>query len=154
MQEAQHMTESTAWWLITGVLVAAELLTGTFFLLMLAFGAVAGALAALAGWQAELQMVVAALVGGAAVLAWYTRNRRRTQAHAGKPLGSLPDPDLALDLGQTVTVTQWAPDGSTQVQYRGTTWTARPRSEAISPLLPGPHRIAAMQGSVLLLDKV
>ncbi len=148
------MSDGTAWWVITGVLVAAELLTGTFFLLMLAFGAVAGALAALAGWQTESQMALAAVVGGAAVLGWYTRNRRRAQANAGKPLGSLPDPDLALDLGQTVHVTQWSPDGSTQVHYRGSTWTARPRSEAITPLLPGPHRIAAMQGSVLLLDKV
>ena len=34
---------STGWWLAAGVLVAAELATGTFYLLMLALGAAAGA---------------------------------------------------------------------------------------------------------------
>ena len=37
---------STVWWLITGGLVAAELATGTFYLLMLALGAAAAAVAA------------------------------------------------------------------------------------------------------------
>ena len=39
------MNDSTVWWLVTGVLVAAELMTGTFYLLMLATGAAAAALA-------------------------------------------------------------------------------------------------------------
>ena len=38
------MDHSTAWWLLVGLLVIAELLTGTFYLLMLALGAIAGAL--------------------------------------------------------------------------------------------------------------
>ena len=37
------------WWLTVGALVAAELATGTFYLLMLALGAAAGAMAAHAG---------------------------------------------------------------------------------------------------------
>jgi membrane protein implicated in regulation of membrane protease activity len=32
---------ATAWWIVAGVLVAAELATGTFYLLMLAAGAAA-----------------------------------------------------------------------------------------------------------------
>ncbi|MCJ7800631.1 MAG: NfeD family protein, partial [Polaromonas sp.] len=32
------MTEATIWWLFAGGAVAAELLTGTFFLLMIASG--------------------------------------------------------------------------------------------------------------------
>jgi len=39
---------STLWWVIAGTLVALELATGTFYLLMLALGAAAGALAAVA----------------------------------------------------------------------------------------------------------
>jgi len=34
------------WWIATGVLIAVELATGTFYLLMLAVGAAAGAMAA------------------------------------------------------------------------------------------------------------
>jgi membrane protein implicated in regulation of membrane protease activity len=43
------MAETTIWWLLAGTAVAVELLTGTFYLLMLAIGLVAAALAAHAG---------------------------------------------------------------------------------------------------------
>ncbi len=152
------MSAGTTWWVIAGVLLAAELLTGTFFLLMLAVGAVAAALAALAGWDATAQMAVAAAIGGGAALAWYARLRGR-RTHGGKQpasLGTHADPDLALDLGQTVTVPQWAADGSAQVHYRGSLWTARLQSPAPPGDAPAPgnFRIVAMQGNVLLLDKV
>jgi len=149
------MTTSTLWWVIAGVLVAAELVTGTFFLLMLAFGAAAGALVALAGWGEEWQIGLAALVGGCAVLLWYVRLRHRAAAIGSKaPLGAHPDPDLALDLGQSVTVTHWSADHSAQVHYRGAVWTARAHAHTPTPLTPGPYRIVAMHGNVLLLDKV
>jgi membrane protein implicated in regulation of membrane protease activity len=148
------MTAGTLWWVITGVLVAAELVTGTFFLLMLALGAAAGALAAMAGWAHELQITAAALVGGCAVALWYVRTRQRHAAAGHTPLAAHRDPDVTLDLGQTVQVTHWADDHSTQVQYRGALWTARAQASVPTPLTPGPYRIAAMQGNVLLLDKV
>ena len=40
------LSGATGWWIVAGVLVAAELATGTFYLLMLALGAAAAALAA------------------------------------------------------------------------------------------------------------
>ena len=65
------MANWTLWWLLAGAAVAVEMLTGTFYLLMLALGMVAGALAAHAGASAPMQLVVAALVGGGAVApAW------------------------------------------------------------------------------------
>ena len=36
------MEQSTLWWLAAGIVVAAELLTGSFYLLMLALGACRG----------------------------------------------------------------------------------------------------------------
>ena len=36
----------TGWWIAVGLLVAAEMFTGTFYLLMLAIGMTAGAVAA------------------------------------------------------------------------------------------------------------
>jgi membrane protein implicated in regulation of membrane protease activity len=151
------MTADTTWWVIAGALLAAELLTGTFFLLMLAMGAVAAALAAVAGCSPSWQMGLAATVGGAAALAWYWRLRgHRAQAGQRAPLGVQPDPDLALDLGQVVTVNQWGADGSAQVSYRGSLWSARLLVPASidSPPPSGHYRIAAMQGSMLMLDKV
>ena len=44
------MSDTTIWWLITGGLVAMELTTGTFFLLMLAIGSAAAAMATYAGF--------------------------------------------------------------------------------------------------------
>ena len=43
------MSDATMWFVLAGVLVALELMTGSFYLLMLGLGALAAALAALAG---------------------------------------------------------------------------------------------------------
>ena len=48
------MEESTIWWLLAGGLVVAELLTGTFYLLMLAVGVGAAAIAAHLGASATV----------------------------------------------------------------------------------------------------
>ena len=54
------MEHSTLWWLMAGAAVVAELMTGTFYLLMLAIGLAAGALAAHLGMGMEAQLVAAA----------------------------------------------------------------------------------------------
>ena len=64
------MEPSTIWWVLAGITVAAELLIGSFYLLMLSLGMAAGAIAAQAGSPLTVQLVVAAGVGGAAVLLW------------------------------------------------------------------------------------
>jgi len=51
------MNESTIWWLIAGSLVGIELMTGTFYLLMLAIGASAGAIAAHAQFSFSSQLI-------------------------------------------------------------------------------------------------
>src|SRR3954451_22546111 len=68
--EEGTMAESTVWWLLAGAGVAVELVTGTFYLLMVASGLAAGALAAHVGAQMPIQLVTAAVVGGGAVAAW------------------------------------------------------------------------------------
>jgi membrane protein implicated in regulation of membrane protease activity len=55
---------STWWWILAGMAVIAELLTGTFYLLMLALGLSAGALAAHAGAGVAGQLVAAAPAAG------------------------------------------------------------------------------------------
>ena len=71
------MEASTIWWLAAGAVVVAELLTGTFYLLMVALGLVAAALAAHLGLASAMQMVSAAIVGGGAVVACYLLRRKR-----------------------------------------------------------------------------
>ena len=56
------MTDATVWWLLAGGLVAVELVVGSFYLLMLALGLAAAALAAHAGVGITGQYAVAAVV--------------------------------------------------------------------------------------------
>lgn len=141
------MSEPTLWWLVTGGFVAVELLTGTFYLLMLASGAVAAALVAHAGGSQTLQLVSAALVGGAAVVAWHWKRSRRSEEPAAQA-----NPNVNLDIGETVHITIWNPDGTAGVQYRGAHWTAIHRA-GVHPA-PGAHRVAEMVGNRLLVDKI
>lgn len=136
---------STGWWLAAGVLVAAELATGSFYLLMLALGAVAGALAAHAGLALTGQMAAAAVLGGGAVAVWHQRRSRQPRA-----LPASTNPDVNLDVGGLVQVAQWQADGTARIQYRGSAWDAR-HSGGGAPVA-GPHIIRAVEGSCLLLE--
>ena len=108
------------WWLAGGVLVAAELATGTFYLLMVALGCAAGALAAHGGLGSTVQLLAAAIVGAGATLTWHLKRR---QVPAAAPAGS--NPDVSLDIGQHVHVAHWSADGSARAPYRGASWAVR-----------------------------
>jgi membrane protein implicated in regulation of membrane protease activity len=138
---------STLWWLAAGVLVAAELATGTFYLLMVGLGCAAGALAAHAGLGGTAQMVVAALVGVGATTAWYLKRRLAPPAEPAQS-----NRDVSLDIGQHVNVTQWAADGSARVPYRGASWAVRHAGSGTPQ--PGEHVIVALSGSELQVAPV
>ena len=140
------MEPSTIWWVMAGITVAAELLIGSFYLLMLSLGMAAGAIAAQAGSPLTVQMVVAAGVGGAAVLLW-----RRVKQGRGAELEAQSNPNVNLDIGVLVMVQAWASDGSAQVHYRGANWTALHRP-GLAPE-SGEHRVVEVQGSRLVLEK-
>jgi membrane protein implicated in regulation of membrane protease activity len=139
-------SSATWWWVATGVLVAAELATGTFYLLMLAIGTAAAALAAHAAAPFTGQLVAAALLGGGAVLAWYVKRSREP-----RPPSAAADRNVNLDVGERVVVTQWDADGSARVQYRGAAWSVRWVGTGLPQ--PGEHVIRAVDGNRLLLDR-
>lgn len=141
-----ELSTATLWWILTGLLVAAELATGTFYLLMLALGAAAGALAAHVGTAVALQTTVAALVGGAATAAWHWRQSRRP---AAAPAAA--NRDVNLDIGERVQVREWQPDGSARVQYRGAAWSAQ-YAGPDAPM-PGDHFIVAIEGNRLVVAR-
>lgn len=133
---------ATGWWLLAGVLVAVELLTGTFYLLALALGAAAAAIAAHAGAGFTGQLVTAALLGGGSTAAWHYRRARQPRSAPAER-----NRDVSLDIGQTVRVESWDDDGLTQVQYRGARWSARLGGSG--PRQPGLHVIVAIRGNEL-----
>ena len=108
-------------WLIVGfALVIAELVTGTFFLLVLGIAAFAGSATAWFGLGFWVEALCAATVGVAGVF-WVRRQRK-----------TLQQPDMAsLDVGQTVVFDVWVSrdQGAARVTYRNTQWDAEVEGE-------------------------
>jgi membrane protein implicated in regulation of membrane protease activity len=138
------LSQSTFWWVLAGVAVAAELATGTFYLLMLALGMAAAAVAAHLGFSGSLQIATAAVVGGGATAFWHWR---RMQHPRSAPAAE--NRDVNLDIGERVNVSAWGADRTARVSYRGSVWTARLQPEA--PVLPGEHVVKAVEGNWLVL---
>lgn len=136
---------STLWWIAAGVLVAAELASGSFYLLMLAIGAAAAAIAGHAGLGFNAQLLVAALVGGGAVAAWHLRRGSRPAA-----VPASRNRDVNLDIGETVHVPAWDAEANAQVQYRGATWSAHFAGPGMPR--PGAHTIRAIEGNRLIVE--
>jgi membrane protein implicated in regulation of membrane protease activity len=128
------------WWIAGAVLIAAELLAGTFYLLVIGLAVAAGGVAAWLGAPAPLQWLVAGLLGVAGTMAlrhWKRSLMARTPQQPG------------LDIGAQVQVIAWGPDRTARVAYRGSSWDA----ELEAPDTPQAETmyIAAMRGSVLIL---
>lgn len=141
------MSDASLWWLVGGALLALELLTLTFYLLMLALGAAAGALAAHLGAPLAVQLTAAAIVSAVAVVTCYLVRRRRP----GDP-SARAERSVNLDVDAIVHIDAWAPDGTATVRYRGAPWTAMLAPHA-QPR-PGPHRVTELVGSRLLVEPV
>lgn len=111
-------------WAVAGiVLIIIEMLTGTFYLLVLGVAALAAAGAAWFGQSFWVQAVVSAAVAVAGVI---LVNRYR-----GK---SLPASQQALDVGQSVTLESWIneADGLARVNYRNAQWEAQVVGERVT----------------------
>lgn len=142
------MSDASIWWLLAGTAIAVELMTGTFYLLMLATGLVAGALAATMGLALVGQMLLAAAIGGGAVAAWHWRRRQSPAS-----LAAHANPDVHLDIGETVHVLRWNADGTASVHFRGAHWTAV-AADPTEPAHPGNYRIKEMRGNRLVIEKL
>jgi membrane protein implicated in regulation of membrane protease activity len=128
------------WWIIAAALVAAELLTLTFYLLVVGVAVAFGGVVAWLGGGATWQWLTASALGVAGVVALERWKRGR---------GRSPD-QAPLDVGQMVRVESWGPVHTARVNYRGTTWDA----ELASPETPHAETmyIIATRGSVLILS--
>ena len=139
------LSPGSVWWIAAGVAVAAELATGTFYLLMIALGLAAGAIAVGFGAAPAVQLGVAAVVGGGATAIWHWRRVSR----AGPSLPAARDRDVNLDIGERVHVSAWADDLTARVSYRGSTWAARLQPGAAP--VAGEYIVAAVEGNWLVL---
>ena len=133
-------------WLIAGfVLVIAELLTGTFYLLVIGAGAFAASLAAWAGANVIVQAVAGgaiALAGAWAVHRWHVKQQKNDGGRSN-----------LLDRGQPVVLEGCENEsaGIARVKYRGTSWDARVALPDARPVPGSTLYIEAMEGNRLVV---
>ena len=117
-------------WAILGLgLVIVELLTGTFYLLMLGLAAFGAALAAWMGQPFGVQAVVAAVVAAGGCYGAHVY-----RAKNGKQ--QMP----AIDAGQPASFENWIDEGArlARVRYRGASWDASIEGDAQEAAPPAP----------------
>lgn len=128
------------WFLLALAMLAAEMATGTFYLLVFGIALGAGGLAALIDLPLPLQIAFCAVVGitGTIIL----RRSRITRPESAR--------EQNLDIGQPVRVMHIREDGTLRVAYRGAEWDA----EVVSDDTPRdqPLFIQSMRGSTLILS--
>lgn len=133
------------WWMVLAFgLLILELLTGTFYLLVIAVAIAAGGLANLAGAPFTLQLVVAAVIGLAGSL-WLRRSR------LGRPSGEADALLQNLDIGQMVRIDSWGAGNTARAHYRGAEWDVL-LAPGETPT-PGDFVIRSVQGSRLVVAR-
>ena len=138
------MNDVTVWFVIAFMLLIAELMTGTCYLLMVAIGCAVGGLAAVFGAALPLQLVCGAAVGFAATMVLRRTRWGRHRLH----IDSAENRDVNLDIGEIVQVAVWQ-DGTADVRYRGCRWDAT--LEPGADPRPGAQVIKAIRGSTLVV---
>lgn len=141
------MNPTTLWLVLAGVFVALELLSGTIYLVMLALSMVVGAIAAFSGADLEIQVASAAIACIVGTLIW----RALPFSKFSRLRSVTSNPDVNLDIGSTINVEAWLPDGTAQVMHRGAQWTA---VTADSLPAAGEHHITEVRGIQLVLAKI
>lgn len=129
------------WLLLAATLVALEMATGTFYMLVLGAAAIIGGLAAWGGLELPWQLALSALAGIAGTV--ILQRKKLTQSTTSTVMNP--------DLGEQVRVLRWGNDGRLRVHYRGTEWDAE-LAAADTPH-DAPLYIQAMRGSTLILTQ-
>jgi membrane protein implicated in regulation of membrane protease activity len=123
------MEMSTIWWIGFGIMVASELVTGTFYLLMLAVAFASGALCAHAGLPVTAQMSIASVM--AIVLSFGPLPKKLRHAISTHKKFSLGDQ------GSTVIVSGRQANGLASAIHRGASWTVQLEHPDGAPLKEG-----------------
>lgn len=127
------------WFLLALILAGLEMVTGTFYLLVVAIAMAVGGVTALLGAGMPWQLVLGAITGIAGTI--ILRRWKSTQ------INQIPDNNF--DIGQQVKVIRWNDNGSARVNYRGAEWDAELESDDTPR--EGTLYIAAVRGSALIL---
>ena len=110
------MDSYIGWFVVAFGLLVAELLSGTFYLLVISIALAAAGIAALAGASIALQFVVAAAIGiGGSVWLRTTRFGKRLHERGDDRVQN-------MDIGQSLRVENWTATRTARANYRGAVW--------------------------------
>jgi membrane protein implicated in regulation of membrane protease activity len=132
------------WFGLAVLTLIGEVLTGTFYLLLVAVGLAAAGIATLAGGTLPVQLVMLALITGLGLALL-----RRLGVLKSREVNASRNRDVNLDIGETIHVAHWNKQSEGRVSYRGAQWTVRPAPGEAAVV--GPCRIVEIQGSTLLV---
>lgn len=106
------------WWIAAAALIAAELLTGTFYLLVVGLAVACAGVAALLGGTVLVEWLIACVLGVLGTI-WLQRWKRTFAARTPE--------QRPLDVGAQVRVMSWGPDRTARVAYRAARGTPNSR---------------------------
>jgi membrane protein implicated in regulation of membrane protease activity len=137
------MSGYVAWFVLAFGLLIAELVTGTFYLLILSIALAGAGVAHLLGAGLAVQLLVAAAIGFGGSL--WLRRSRSSRSSRREPADSLQH----MDVGQVVRVDQWSEARTARASYRGALWDVElaPGEQAA----PGDFVIREIQGNRLIV---
>ena len=130
------------WWLAAVVLVIAEMLSATFYLIAVAFGLAAAGVVAYLGIGWEGQAGVAALFCSVSIVVTYRWKQSQGTEQS----------NLAYDIGQSVRVVSWTNERHARVSYRGAEWVAELDPTATPDAARQDWRIKEVAGSRLIIE--
>jgi membrane protein implicated in regulation of membrane protease activity len=123
------MDADLAWVILGLALVIVELLTGTFYLLVLGIAAFGAGLAAWLGQPFPVQAIVAAVISGFGCYGVHVYRAK----HSTEQMPS-------VDAGQPASFENWVDQGArlARVNYRGASWDALVEADAPEMASPAP----------------
>lgn len=138
------MQAYVAWFIAGSVLLLAELMTGTFYLLVIAVAFACAGLVHLLGASLVVQLLIAALIGFGGSIAL-------RKSRFGKSSVAV-DPLQQMDVGQHLQISEWNENRSARAQYRGTQWDVE--LAAGEPAAPGEFEIREVRANRLIVARV
>lgn len=135
------------WWGLAVLFGVLEMVTSTFYLLVLGIGFALGGLVAYLGGDFSLQLIGAAAssVAGWFLLRRFSPRRARVSAHGNR--------DVLLDIGERVRIDSWQAGRRAQVHYRGAAWSAELVGEDQGEPEPGEYVIRRIEGNRLIVAR-
>lgn len=135
------------WWGLAVLFGVLEIVTGTFYLLVLATGLVAGGLVAFGGGAFVYQLLATSVFSIVGFLLLRRLMPQKPREHASS------NRDLLLDIGERVRIEKWHSERRTQVVYRGAAWTVELSADEAQAPDPGDYVIRRIEGNRLIVAR-